>query len=220
MRFLKEMKWDALMMGVLYILLGVVALVLPDTMEKTLAYLIGVVLILAGAVSMICYLIRDAHQNYYHNDFVYGLLGIALGCAVLYKVELVIGMISVLLGFLVLLSGFTKLQDVIDMKRLGYGNWVFMLILAIINVGVGVLLIFNPFKSMNLLFRVLGVSLLLSGAADMAITFYFANKITKFLKEAETLKEVQMEAQSADNTLVEESAQMSVNWDAGEGEEQ
>ena len=83
MKLFKEMKWDALLTGVLYVLLGIVALVLPETMEKTLGYLLAVVLILAGAVSMIAYLLRDAHQNYYHNDFLHGLIGIGLGILVL-----------------------------------------------------------------------------------------------------------------------------------------
>ena len=138
MKLFKEMKWDALLTGVLYVLLGIVALVLPETMEKTLGYLLAVVLILAGAVSMIAYLLRDAHQNYYHNDFLHGLIGIGLGILVLSKVEVIIALIPFLLGVLVLISGCSKLQDVIDMKRMNYGNWIVMLIFAVINVIFGI----------------------------------------------------------------------------------
>ena len=62
-RLLKQMKWETLLSSSLYIVLGVVALVIPDTMVKTLGYLIGILLIVAGAVSMICYLLREASQN-------------------------------------------------------------------------------------------------------------------------------------------------------------
>ena len=72
MKMLKELKWEAILTGVLYILLGIVALVIPETMQKTLGYLIGIVLIVAGLVSIICYLLRDARENYYHNEFVFG----------------------------------------------------------------------------------------------------------------------------------------------------
>ena len=48
MKMLKELKWEAILSGVLYILLGIVALVIPGTMQKTLGYLIGIVLIVAG----------------------------------------------------------------------------------------------------------------------------------------------------------------------------
>ena len=183
MKLLKQLKWDTLLMGVLYILLGIVALVIPETMERMLGCLIGVVLIIAGAVSMISYLLRDAHQNYYHNDFLHGLLGILLGIVVLYKVDIIISLIPFLLGTLVLVSGLSKLQDVIDLKRLEYGNWIFMLVLALINVVLGLVLIFNPMAIANLLFRLLGVGLIFSGITDCVTTIYFAGKIRDYFAE-------------------------------------
>lgn len=134
MKMLKELKWEAILTGVLYILLGIVALVIPETMQKTLGYLIGIVLIVAGLVSIICYLLRDARENYYHNEFVFGILGIVLGAVVLYKVEIVISLIPFILGVLVLCSGCSKLQDAIDLKRLDYGSWLGLLIVAAINI--------------------------------------------------------------------------------------
>ena len=187
MKMLKELKWEALLTGVLYILLGIVALLIPETMQKTLGYLIGIVLIVAGAVSMICYLLRDARDNYYHNEFVFGLVGIVLGVAVLYKVEVIISLIPFILGILVLFSGCSKLQDAIDLKRLSYGCWVGMLVVAVINIILGVVLICNPFQAAVLLFRVLGVGLILSGASDCFSTIYFARKFRRFKQERDAL---------------------------------
>ena len=184
---LKELKWEAILTGVLYILLGIVALVIPETMQKTLGYLIGIVLIVAGAVSMICYLLRDARDNYYHNEFVFGLVGIVVGVAVLYKVEVIISLIPFILGILVLFSGCSKLQDAIDLKRLGYESWVGMLVVAAINVILGIVLICNPFKAAILLFRVLGVGLILSGASDCFSTIYFSRKLRRFKQEQDAL---------------------------------
>lgn len=181
-KILKEMKWDALLTGILYMVLGVVALAIPETMEKVLGYMVGVILIVGGAVSMISYLLRDAHQNYYHNDFFHGLLGIAAGILVLLKMDIIIAMIPFLLGIMVLVSGCSKLQDVIDMKRLEYGNWILMLVFAAVNAVFGILLMYNPFKSAILLFRLLGVGLIFSGITDCAITVYFAGKIRKYLE--------------------------------------
>ena len=183
-RILKEMKWDALLKGVLYIVLGVMALALPEAMEEILGYMIGIVLIIGGAVSMIAYLIRDAHQNYYHNDFLHGLIGIAAGILVIAKIELV--------------SGCSKLQDVIDMKRLECGNWIAMLIFAVINVAFGVLLICNPFAWTTLLFRLLGVGLIFSGIIDCASTVYFADRIRKYLEALETVDSTFVEMTETD----------------------
>lgn len=184
---LEEIKWDALLTGLLYIVLGIVTLVIPETMMKALGYLIGIVLIVGGAVSMISYLLRDAHQNYYHNDFLHGLIGIALGIIVLNKVEFIISVIPFLLGLLILISGCSKLQDVIDMKRMEYGNWAVMLALAAVNVGLGALLVCNPFQSAVLLFRLLGLGLVFSGLGDCAITVYFATKIRNYYEKMRTV---------------------------------
>ena len=59
-KFLKKVKWDAILTSVLYIVLGIVSMVIPLAMAKILGYLIGILLIVAGAVSMICYLLREA----------------------------------------------------------------------------------------------------------------------------------------------------------------
>lgn len=183
---LKELKWDALLKGMLYILLGVVAFLIPETMEKTLAYLIAVVLILAGAVSMVCYLLRSAQDNYYRNDFLYGLVGIALGIIVLYKIELIISLVPVILGIMVLISGCAKLQDVIDMKRIDSGrrtnsnNWIVLLVIAGIDVLFGVLLIANPFKAATILFRLIGAGLVFSGITDCVTIIYFAKEFKRF----------------------------------------
>lgn len=182
-KILKEMKWDALLTGVLYIVLGIVALAIPETMEKVLGYMVGVILIVGGAVSMISYLLRDAHQNYYHNDFFHGLLGIAAGIFVLVKMDIIIALVPFLLGIMVLVSGCSKLQDVIDMKRLEYGNWILMLVFAAVNVAFGILLMYDPFQSAALLFRLLGVGLIFSGITDCAVTVYFAGKIRRYLEE-------------------------------------
>ena len=187
MKILKELKWEAILTSVLYILLGIVALVLPETMQKTLGYLIGIVLIVAGLVSIVCYLLRDARENYYHNEFVFGLAGIVLGAAVLYKVEVIISLIPFILGVLVLFSGCSKLQDAIDLKRLSYGSWAGMLILAVINIILGIVLICNPFEAAIILFRVLGVGLIMSGASDCFSTIYFARKLRRFKQEQDAL---------------------------------
>ena len=188
MKMLKELKWEAILTGVLYILLGIVALVIPETMQKTLGYLIGIVLIVAGLISIICYLLRDARENYYHNEFVFGLVGMVVGAAVLYKVEVIISLIPFILGILVLFSGCSKLQDAIDLKRLSYGSWAGMLVVAVINIILGILLICNPFKAAIVLFRVLGVGLILSGASDCFSTIYFAEKLRRFKQEQEAVE--------------------------------
>ena len=197
-KLLKQIKWETLLTSALYIVLGVVALVIPDTMVKTLGYLIGILLIVAGAVSMICYLLREASLNYYRNGFGYGLVSIAVGILFLYKVEWIISLVPAILGILVVASGCRKLQDVIDMKRLGYGNWVAVLILAAVNVILGAALIANSLKAALFFLQLVGVGLIFSGVTDCITCFYLAKKAKGYFDDLEAVDSTFTEVVDAD----------------------
>lgn len=186
-KLLKQIKWETLLTSLLYVVLGVVTVAIPETMVRTLGYLVGILFILVGAVSMICYLLRDASRNYDRNDFGYGLVGIAVGVLFLYKVEWITSLVPVILGILVLASGCVKLQHVIDMKRLDCGNWVAVLILAVINVIFGAVLIANPFQTVILLFQLVGVGLIFSGITDCITVIYVADRMKGFLDSVQAV---------------------------------
>lgn len=186
-KLLKQIKWETLLSSILYIVLGIVALAIPDTMVKTLGYLIGILLIVGGAVSMISYLLREASLNYYRNGFGYGLVSIAVGILFLYKVDWIISLVPVILGILVVASGCRKLQDVIDMKRMNYGNWLVMLILAAVNVIFGIALIANALDAALLFLQLLGAGLVFSGITDCVTCIYLARKAREYFDELETV---------------------------------
>lgn len=214
---MKQMKWDVILTSLLYVVLGVVALVMPETMIRTLGYLIGVFLIVAGAVSMICYLLRDAHRNYFRNDFVYGLVGIAIGVIVLYKVDWIVELVPVIMGVLVVASGCRKLQDVIDMKRMEYGNWIVMLMLAAVNVVAGVVVILNPFETVVLLFQLIGVGLIVSGVTDCVVAVYFAGKMKKYLDRIQAVDGTYVEVKVSGKDAKQKTAGGAEETDRTEG---
>ncbi len=191
---LKQIKWETILRSLLYVVLGIVAVVIPETMVKTLGYLIGILLIAVGAVSIICYLLREAGQNYYRNDFGYGLVGIAVGVIFLNRVEWLISLLPLILGVMVLASGCGKLQEVIDMKRAGCDSWIVILIMAALNAAFGIVLIINPFKTALLLLQLVGVGLIFSGITDCVTLFYVKHKMKgyfdRLLKVDSTFTEV------------------------------
>ena len=197
-KLLKQIKLETLLSSALYIVLGIVALVIPGTMVKTMGYLIGILLIVGGAVSMICYLLREASQNYYRNDFGYGLVSIAVGILFLYKVEWIISLVPLILGILVVASGCRKLQNVIDMKRMGYGNWVYMLILAAVNVVLGAALIVNSLDAALFVLQRVGAGLIFSGVTDCITCFYLAKKAKGYFDDLNAVDSTFAEVVDAD----------------------
>ncbi len=187
MRFIKELKWQSILYHILYILMGAVLLIFPETTARTICYATGGAAVVAGMTAVCIYLFRDVSKNTYRNDFVSGLVSVLLGVFLFYKADLVISLIPFLLGIAVIISGFIKLQNCIDVRRMGYGNGIVLFLLSLVNIVLGIILLVNPFGTAILLFRLIGVGLIFSGATDLAAVLYMSKKIDNYIEDMQVL---------------------------------
>ena len=132
---------------------------------------------------MIRYFTYDARDSFYRNDFLFGLIGIAIGALIFLRKDIFASLIPFILGIAILISGFVKLQDAIDASRLGYKNSIIYIILAVINIIAGVVVILNPFTTAVMLFMIIGISLIFSGISDIISTVYLSRKIKKIYNQ-------------------------------------
>jgi uncharacterized membrane protein HdeD (DUF308 family) len=174
---MKNLRWNALLGAALYIAFGLVCIILPDQMLLTLGKILGWSVIVAGILFIIAYLVRDAKENYFRNDFLHGMIAITAGIVILRNLNIVIDLIPVLFGALVAISGCMKLQTAIDLKRMNVGNWIAELVLALVVLVFGIVLVANPFKAMTTLLKLIGVGLVIGGVTDLISTLYFTKKV-------------------------------------------
>ncbi len=177
MKLLKELKWKSVMYAALYILMGIVLLLFPETTASILCYAVGGASVVVGAVTVCIYLFRDAAKNTYRNDFVTGLAAILLGLFLIARVDLVKALIPFVLGIAVVVSGFIKLQDCIDVRRMGCGNGLGLFLLALVSI-----VHINPFHAAILLMRLIGIGLLFCGVSDLFATIYMSRKIKNYIE--------------------------------------
>lgn len=181
MKLLREMKWQSLIGSAIYIIMGIILLVFPESVMPALCYVVGIAGVVIGVFTVLAYLFRDVQKNYYRNDFTVGMVEILLGAFVLYKAEMVGGLITAILGILVVLSGIGKLQNCIDVRRMNYGSGLVFFILAVINIVFGIVLIVDPFGATKVLAMVIGAGLVFSGVTDTVSTLYMSRKVKNFV---------------------------------------
>ena len=68
-----------------------------------------------------------------------------------------------LIGFMEIINGAMRIQTAFDARRFGISRWWIMLAVAVLSVGIGGFLLFNPIKSSETILVIVGVSLLISG---------------------------------------------------------
>ena len=120
-------------------------------------------------MKILLYMKENHQDNYYTNDLMIGIIVVVVGVFVVFKIEVLLSIIPFLFGLLVLVSGSMKLQNVINLKKAGYKNWMAMLIMALLGIVLGIILIINPFSGVEFLFRIVGICFIYSGVTDICM---------------------------------------------------
>lgn len=188
MSLLKQLKWNLIALAVAFVALGVILIIYPTEVMTTACYMIAALLILIGVISLVNYLRKDITGIIYRYDLVVGLSSILGGILVIVKIEDLTRLIPVILGFLVTISGILKMQNSVDMLRLGNGVWHVAFGLAIVNIIFGIVLLINPFAE-EVLVTLLGVALIYSGLTDLFVTIAISKKLAKLKKELSVIAE-------------------------------
>lgn len=183
MSLLKQLKWNLILLAVIFIALGIVLILWPGATMKTICYLLAAMLLAIGVVSLINYLRKDISGIIYRYDLVVGLCAILGGILVIVKVDELTDLIPAVLGFLVTMSGIMKMQNSVDMLRLGHGTWHVAFAMAIVNIVAGIVLLMNPFEAAQILIMCLGIALVYSGITDLYVTISISRRLSKIKTE-------------------------------------
>ena len=173
----KEYKADNLTMALVSIAVGAVLIVFSGPILKMIGYLVSVALFLMGAASVISYFRRPPEDNFMNNDFLRGLVEIVLGVCALIRVKIVIDFLPMVFGIVVIISGCKKLQEAIDMARVKDKSWIAFIVIAAINIGLGVVVVCNPFDTARILMIFIGAGLIFGGIMDFVITMYVSKQL-------------------------------------------
>lgn len=171
-------KTGYIIMSAVFCVVGVLFIALPARSAVMIGRVLGAAMIVFGAVKLVGYFSRDLYRLAFQYDLEFGILLIALGVIVLLRTNGVMDFICIAAGVAILADGLFKIQIAIDSRRFGIQDWWLILALALVTGGVGLLLIFRPWESVQVLTVLLGAALLAEGVLNLCVALS-AVKIVK-----------------------------------------
>ena len=166
---MKTAKIGYIVMSVLFCVLGVVLLFTPDVSALWIGRLLGIGLILFGAIKLVGYFSRDLFRLAFQYDLAFGLLLMVLGIVTLSHPGDALSFLCVMFGIPVLADGLFKIQIAMDSHQFGIRNWWLVLALAALTCVVGVVLVFRPMTGVRALTALMGLSLLCDGVLNLSV---------------------------------------------------
>ena len=166
---MKTAKIGYIVMSVLFCVLGVVLLFTPGVSALWIGRLLGIGLILFGAIKLVGYFSRDLFRLAFQYDLAFGLLLMVLGIVTLSHPGDALSFLCVMFGIPVLADGLFKIQIAMDSRQFGIQNWWLVLVLAALTCVVGVVLVFRPMTGVRALTALMGLSLLCDGVLNLSV---------------------------------------------------
>ena len=181
--------------SLIYILMGLALILKPELVKDAFCYILAAAAILMGIVKLVAYLATKVETRIAEdtNGFALGISLILLGLFVLMKSTMFVILIPFVLGFMITFKGIEGIQNVLNLKKFGFGYQKKVMVVSVIIAIFGIVVMVNPFSTLKILLVMLGIGLLASGAFDMLADIVFTRTIKK-AEKAEEEKEEQPDA--------------------------
>jgi len=173
---MKTAKTGYIVTSIVLFLFGLLIVIDPAEYGVAMGIVVGVAMIIFGIFKIIGYFSKDLFRLAFQYDLAFGLLLISLGVIILIRPGNIVNFMSIAIGIAVLADALFKIQISMDARKFGISRWWLILSLAILTGLVGLLLVFNPVGSGEVIIRLLGVCLMAEGIMS-AITVVTSVKI-------------------------------------------
>ena len=174
----KKLKWNLVLMSVLYLGLGIFLVMKPGTALNIVCYALGGVVLACAAVQLIRYFVVERGVFQSQLTLISGIICLALGAFLLLRSDIVVSILPVVFGLFVIFDAIARVQNALDLRRCGYDSWKGFLLLPVLSV----VLIVNPFGAMETLVMAIGIILIVEGAINLLSALYTVLALRRFAK--------------------------------------
>ena len=167
--------------SLIYILMGLALILKPELVEDAFCYILAAAAILMGIVKLVAYLATKVETRIAEdtNGFALGISLILLGLFVLMKSTMFVILIPFVLGFMITFKGIEGIQNVLNLKKFGFGYQKKVMVVSVIIAIFGIVVMVNPFSTLKILLVMLGIGLLASRVFDLLADVVFTRTLKK-----------------------------------------
>ena len=177
-KFFSSAASDVYKRQILAIVVGVLFIILPKDSADVLCLIAGILLIFAGAFTLVAYIFSGFFLG--AHLLIVGIMLILLGTFCLTNPENIMKVLTVLFGLYIVIDGATSIVDSVYCAKAKIKGWGLLLVLAILSIGLGTAVMFSTFDTIMIF---AGCSLIIDGVCDIIETIVFSHKIKEAKKK-------------------------------------
>lgn len=154
------------------LVIGLVLIIKPGETLQVVSLICGVSVILLGITAWIIYFAKDNSMFM----AILGTISLIAGIIVCVKYKSIITIMLLLFGAFLIVSGVIDFMSALKAKKIGGAGWKVSMAMSAAMIIVGIIVTVNPFTSMEMITRFLGVGLLFYAIMDL-VAFFQIKKV-------------------------------------------
>lgn len=167
--------------SVVILVLGIFLFIEPDLIINMISIILGGIILVPGIISLI-----DYFKNKNQASLISGIVTILIGLILIINTKLVAGILPFILGIYFIISGITRLQYALQLKKQKI-NYTTSLVFSLLIIICGILFIINPFGGALVITKVMGIFMVIYSLLDLANTIIIKkemNEVHQAMKNA------------------------------------
>jgi len=173
-------KWSGLAInGLVALVIGVIFIFVPHTFTLAIIKGLGIILGISGLSMLFVTFFRKQNKGAINFYFVLqGILNFALGTIMFFKPNLIVDSIMLVIGLWALAIGFLQIIYALRIRKF-VGKNIFLIANGIAFIGLGLIMILNPFIVIRTMLTIVGSIVIFLGIILLYFSYmvYKANKI-------------------------------------------
>lgn len=166
---IRRLERSTLVQAGIYVVIGLLIVLNPRFFFDVIVYLVAGYFAVIGVWA----LVQGLRQRTggLPPSFFMGIVYLLLAFIVFFFAETLASLLPIFIGFLFLFGGLIRLIQAIGFRKTISRRWTFFLISSLLWIGIGLLMLANPFDSLLVLFQLFGGFLIAVGLVELVLYF-------------------------------------------------
>lgn len=177
---IKKKEIKGILGSLLLIVLSVFLMLKPIEIIGTLIKVIGMILLICGVFDFANYFVNKKEESLFDYGLVKGIIEITIGVLFIFKYDLLINLFPCILGLIIVFINIFKLQTAISLKEFE-SNYMTGVIISSLSIILGLVIVINPFETLEVVIIVSGAVLLISELSNII----YSVSVLKFFKKTD-----------------------------------
>lgn len=176
---MKKVTQFSIVSSLAFVIVGLFLVIKPATTLSLVSYVLGLILLVTGIISLIKYYTKKEGNNLFNFGLILGIIQVVAAVIFISKPNLIASIIPLIIGIWILSNGIVKLQFAINLKNEKKDSWIYSLVIACTSIIFGIILVLNPFDGAVIFTQIIGGVLIVYAVVD----FLQSRHIKKVLQE-------------------------------------